>query len=135
MTVNRIVYLVLYCLEELLCHFHSWVIVDTEGVNLQHLAIEHLLTGADVTDSCKQLVKVIATSSSLQQVIIHGEAFHNILLQDLGCPYTELNATVGMNTITYADNHVEVVEGYYSFNLASSFILNCCKICNSCLFL
>ena len=40
MTVNRIVHLVLYCLEELLCHFHSGVVVDTKGINLQHLTIE-----------------------------------------------------------------------------------------------
>ena len=92
--MNRIVHLVLYSLEELLCHFHSWVIVDTEGINLQYLTIEHLLTGADVTYSCKQLVKVIATSCSLQQVIVHGEAFYYILLQYLGCPYTKLNTTV-----------------------------------------
>lgn len=61
--------------------------------------------------------------------------FKIILLQHLGCPYTELNTTIGMYTIAYADNHVEVIENYYSFNLAGSFILNCCKICNSCLFL
>ena len=38
--------------------------------------------------------------------------FKIILLQHLGCPYTELNTTIGMYTITNADYHVEVIESH-----------------------
>ena len=55
----------------------------------------------------------------------------------LGCPYTELNTTVGMNTVAYADYHVEVVESHLMllyFSLDSSMLSGCCKKCNNLFF-
>ena len=54
--------------------------------------------------------------------------FKIILLQHLGCPYTELNTTIGMYTITYADNHVEVI---ISDRVFLTICGSCCKICNN----
>ena len=43
MSVSGKVHLVLHCLKELLSDGSSRVIVDAEGINLQHFAIKHLL--------------------------------------------------------------------------------------------
>lgn len=51
MSVGGKVHLVLNYLEELLGDRGARVIVDTEGINLQHLTIEHLLRTADVADA------------------------------------------------------------------------------------
>ena len=63
--------------------------------------------------------------------------FKIILLQHLGCPYTELNTTIGMNTITYADYHVEVIESHLMllyFSLNSTMLSGYCKKCNNLFF-
>ena len=86
---------------------------------------------------CKTCGNKIATSSSLQQVIVHGETFYYILLQYLSRPYSELNTSIGMNTITYADNHVEVVESHLvllNFSFNSTMFNGCCKKCNNLFF-
>ena len=63
--------------------------------------------------------------------------FKIILLQHLGCPYTEQNTTIGMYTITYADNHVEVIESHLMllyFSLDRSMLSGYCKKCNNLFF-
>lgn len=45
------VHFVLHCFEELLSDRGARVIVNTEGVNLQHLAVEYLLRAANVSDA------------------------------------------------------------------------------------
>ena len=49
-------------LEELLGDGGARVILDAEGINLQHLAIEHLLRTADIADASQQFVKIIPLS-------------------------------------------------------------------------
>ncbi len=51
MSVGGKVHLVLNSLEELLGNGGARIIVYAEGVNLQHLAVEHLLRTADVSDA------------------------------------------------------------------------------------
>lgn len=47
------------------------------------------------------------------------------------CPWTELDTSIGIDTIAHADNHVEIVESKVPFNFSFAFRLNCCKKRNS----
>lgn len=77
---------VLHCLEELLGDGCARVIVYAEGVNLQHLAIEHFPRTANVSDSSQQLVEIIPLSCVFEQVIIKYEAFNHVLFKHLSSP-------------------------------------------------
>ena len=62
MPMGSKVHLILNCLEELLGDRGARVIVYAESINLQHLAIEHLLRTADVSDSGQQFIEIIPLS-------------------------------------------------------------------------
>ena len=72
--VNSKVHLVLDGFEEVLRGFGPGVIIDAEGIYFQYLAVEDLLRGADVTDTSKEFVEIIATACSLEQFVVKDKA-------------------------------------------------------------
>jgi hypothetical protein len=118
MPVNCKVHLVLDCFEEVLRGFGPGVIIDAEGINFQYLAVEDLLRGADVTDTSKEFV-------------VKGKALDEIFFECPGCPHPELDTAQAVYPIAYADNHVQVIVLYVATYIPQTFLLNCCKKCNS----
>ena len=131
MTMCGEMHLILDCLEELLRGFRPRVIVYAEGVDFQNLAVEDFFRGADVPDACKEFIKIVAATSPLQKVVVHGEAFDKVFAQYLRGPDAELHAAVGIDTVADTDDYIKVVVCDVSFYFSVSLVLNCCKKCNS----
>src|SRR3989304_974979 len=109
------------------------VIVYAGSINIQHLAPKDLFRGADIPYAGQQFIKVIAASSLFQPVVVQSETLNNVFTQPLGCPDAELRATNAVDPITYRDYGIQIVVFQRTLDTPGSLMLNCCKICNSCL--
>ena len=47
--------------------------VDTGGINIQHLAPGHFFRGTDVPDSRQQFVEIVPAAGPLQPVAVHDK--------------------------------------------------------------
>ncbi len=85
------------------------VVVDAGRENVKHFLPENLLAGPDVPDSLKKLFEVVASSGSLEQIIIHREFLDEVLTKPLRCPDAKLRAAVGFHSVADRDDDVVVV--------------------------
>lgn len=77
----------------------GWVVVDAGGIDIQHLAPEHLFRRADVTDARQQFVKVIATTGALEPVVVQRESLYDVFPQALRGPDTKLDSTMRFDAV------------------------------------
>ncbi len=89
-------HLVLYRCKEPLRGVCPGIIVDTGGINIQHLAPEHFFRGTDIPDACQQFVEIVPTADPLEPVIVHGKPLDDELTQSLRSPDAKLGAPMGL---------------------------------------
>ena len=113
MTCDGPMQFVLHDLKELVCLVGSWVVVDGKRVDVADLLVEALLRGADVSDAFQQLIEVVSakTAALLEPLVVHDEAFQQVLPEALGGPAAELGAAEGADAVADGEDGVEVVVG------------------------
>ena len=118
------VHLVLHGLEEALAGVRRCVVVNTGGVDVQHLAPEHPLRAADVADARQQFFEVAIVRAALEAFVIHGEALDQIFGQPLAGPLAELGAARGAHPVAHGQDGGQVVVVHQPAHLARAFGLN-----------
>ena len=71
---------------------------------------------------------------TLQPLVVQGKAFADIVLQNATCPQPKVNPPLRFDAIADGYDNIQIVIGNLSADLPFALCLNCCKICNSCLF-
>ena len=82
-TVSCLVHFVLHGGEEALGGLGRGVVIDTGGVDVQHLASEYLLSRSYIPDAGEQFVEVTAPPGLLHALIIQSEPLDQELSQSL----------------------------------------------------
>ena len=118
MAVGGVMQLVLNDLEERQALFTAWMVIGGGGVEVEHLPIHYLLAGANVADTVEQLFPIVAAAQILQALVIHGEAFFEVLLQHGGGITPEFYAPGGTDAVAYCEDHIKIVEFNGALNLA-----------------
>ncbi len=122
--MSRPVHLVLHLFKEQLGLLRLGVVVRAGGVDIQHLAPEHLFRAADVADTRQQLFKIAVVLRLLEALIIHDKAFDNVFLEALGSPDPEAGGNRTFHPVTNGNDHVQIVEIPLAADLAATFQLN-----------
>ncbi len=117
-------HLVLHRSEKALAGLGRGILVDAGGVDLQHLAPEHLLRGADVANLAEQVFKVAVIRATLEAFVIDGEAFDQILGKPGGGPLPELRTARGANAVADGQDGVQTVVSKLPANLPFSLLAN-----------
>lgn len=108
------------------------IIVNAAGKNIQNFTIELLFGCANTAHPFDQFVKVVLLSS-FQTFVIDDEPFHQIFSQRFRRPNAKLCTAMRLDPVTDGNDDVQIVILNISCNRTLAFLLNCCKICNSCL--
>ncbi|MOA20149.1 hypothetical protein D3C78_1405750 [compost metagenome] len=108
--MGRVVQLVLHGFEEQHAGLGLGVVIHAGGVQVEYLAVEHLLAGTNIADALQQLLPVAAAAQILQARIVHGEALDQVLAQALGGPDAEPGALLRLDPVADRDDDVEVIE-------------------------
>lgn len=108
------------------------VVVRTGGRKVEDLSAESLLGGTNLPDALRQLFFVVSATISFSTFIIERKPFAHIFFQYACGPDAELHATPGFYAVTNRDDDVRNAAFDLPSNLSFAFLLNCCKICNSC---
>ena len=119
-------------LEKLDGGFAFRVVIHTGGVEVQHLTVQNLFRGADITNAVKQLFPVASAAVSLQPLVIHCKAFDHVLLQTFGCPTAKIRGNARFNSIPQRDNHIQIVVGHLSIDFTGAFQTNLSELPTSC---
>ena len=120
--------LVYYTLDLLNCKYSDEAI--SVGYEALWRAIETFDTSKNVKFSTYAVVCIrnaIWDMFRAQKEVSDNEIF----FERPGGPHPELDAAEAVNTITYADNHVQVIVLYIATHVPQTFLFNCCKKCNS----
>ena len=78
-------------------------------LDVENLAIEHLLAGADVPDSLKEFLPVPTATGSFEAVVVKGEALDDVFFENRCRPDSELRGYGGLDPVSDRDDHVKVV--------------------------
>jgi hypothetical protein len=89
-------------------------VVGCKRKDFPHPQVHAALARADVTHSLQQFAKVVRRCHSgcgrvLQPLVVHREAFEQVLAQPLRRPTPELRAAHRTHPVTYGQNRLEVV--------------------------
>jgi len=112
--VGRPVHLVLHRGEEPLRCLGVGLVVDAGGIDVEHLLVELPLRGPDGAGPLEQLVEVVGLARARrvhEPLVVHGEAFDQILVEALDRPLSELGAP--MTTAAAIDrvvHHATILE-------------------------
>lgn len=101
------------------------------------LWIEATFREANLADFGKQMLEVIFTyeRAVLHALLINHITSKGILTKDEGAPLTELRGADAVDTITHADDSIEVVEQWFTLNVPVAFKLNYSNFSNSSILL
>jgi len=124
MAMGRLVHLVPDHLEKFPGSFGIGIVVNTGGVNFQHLAPEELFRGPDIPDAGQQLIEIISSTRLFEPFVVQGEPLDDIFPQSLGGPLPEPGGDVAFDPVSNGDNGVRIVEFKVSLDLAGAFGLN-----------
>jgi hypothetical protein len=85
-TVSSPMERVLYSREESVCLVASGCVLNAGREDIKKLSVEHFFAGSDVTNAIHQFVKIVATSRSLQEIVVHGETLDQVFTKTLRGP-------------------------------------------------
>jgi hypothetical protein len=84
------VHLVLHRGKKALRGLGTRVVVHARGVDVEHLAPEHLFGRADVADARQQLFKIVRIGTALEALVVQHKALDQVAFERFGGPLAEL---------------------------------------------
>ena len=93
LAVDGPMHLVLYRSEETARSLRARLVVNTGGIDVEHLAPKFLFTASDVPNSFEKLVKIAVSLAQLVALVIENKSLDKIVTQLSGSPPAKLDTS------------------------------------------
>ena len=103
--------------------------------NISDLLPDSAFACTNRTNPLQQFSEVVLAESGfalLQTFIVQDKTFDHVLFQNTGCPNTEMCCPTGIDTVSYRNDCIQIIETHTPGNFSTAFLLNYRDFLGSC---